>query len=52
MKTIKQLLVITAGILFTTAAIAQQKKEYKKMGCATIEPSQIFAFDTTETGKR
>jgi serralysin len=51
MKTIKQLFVLSMAICFATAATAQVKTKqdsYKKMGCATIEPSQIFAFDTTK----
>jgi serralysin len=53
MKTIKQLLVFGIAICFATTATAQQKQQYKKAGCATVEPiQQVFAFDTTETGKR
>ena len=52
MKTSKQSLLIATLLLFVTASFAQMKtpsKTYKKMGCATVEPGQIFAFDTTNT---
>ncbi len=53
MKTIKQILVLGLAICITTTVIAQEKQQYKKMGCATVEPiKQVFAFDTTQTGKR
>ncbi|HMZ45856.1 MAG TPA: M12 family metallopeptidase [Chitinophagaceae bacterium] len=52
MKTIKQLL-LGMAVICTTVVTAQDKKVYKKVGCATVEPiQQVFAFDTTTAGKR
>lgn len=53
MKTIKQLFLFGIALLSTTIVTAQDKKTYKKVGCATVEPiQQVFAFDTTSAGKR
>jgi hypothetical protein len=52
MKKIQLLLLTIVAISISYIANAQEK-QYKKMGCATVEPvKQAHPFDTTKEGKR
>ncbi len=53
MKKLRYYLVAATMLLGAAQINAQVKKapDYKKMGCATIEPTTTFAFDTTGKGR-